>query len=329
MVATHEEVELRQSVELALAGVGTDHVAAIHQRSFAGATSYRIEIVTVELADGAVVEVLLKDFGRSKLPKDAIAARRERELRVYDTLLDGAALDTARFYGKSWDPRRARFWLLLEFVGGRPLRDCGFDKWLAAASWLGRLHGRFVDQRRRLSACDFLVRHDAGYFRQAADRARVAVSDVSETLTHRLAPVLERYDEVLPVLSREPHMLVHGSYRPQNVLVVDSARATRVCPIDWELAAFGSRTYDLAFLCDGFHPPQLDALLDAYEGEAESSGAFVRDRAALRREVDCFRLHKLVNSLGHLQQWSDPLRTTAEVVSAAEELAADLGSGTR
>jgi aminoglycoside phosphotransferase (APT) family kinase protein len=321
-----EDEELRQSVEHALArmrGSGPP-LAAIRRRGFSGSTSYAVEIVTVELGSGDAIEIFLKDFGRSKLPKDAAAERRERELRVYEDLLEGEELGTARFYGARWDEAAARFWLMLEFVDGKPLRHCGFEHWLEAAAWLGRLHGRFVGQRGRLRACGFLMRHDADFFIHAAERALRTVSGRSEALAQRLANVLEGYDAVVAVMTRDSDALVHGSYRPQNVLVVRSPEPPRICPTDWELAAFGRSAYDLAFLCDGFRPPRLDALFDAYEREAENFGLPVRERNELRHEVDCFRLHKTINSLGHLHQWERPAETATKVVAAAEDIAGTL-----
>lgn len=44
----------------------------------------------------------------------------------------------------------------------------------------------------------------------------------------------------------------------------------------------------------------------------------------LRHEVDCFRLHKKVNSLGHLRQWPRPLETGTKVVDRVESLAGAL-----
>src|SRR6266545_1082786 len=308
---------LRQSVELGLARVGGSGapVAAIRRREFSGSTSYAVEIVT-----GDTIEVFLKDYGRSKLPKDAAAERRERELCVYEELLE-QDLGTALFYGARRDDVASRFWLMIEFVEGELLRDCTYEYWPAAAAWLGRLHGHFSGQRDRLQASGFLVHHDADFFIRAAERALGAVSGLSEALAQRLATVLDGYDPVLAVLTRDSDTLVHGSYRPQNVLVDRSSEPTRICPTDWELAAFGRSTYDLAFLCDGFRPPRLDELFDAYEREAESSGVSLRDRGELRYEVDCFRLHKTINSLGHLRQWPHPAETAAKVVVTAEEIA--------
>jgi aminoglycoside phosphotransferase (APT) family kinase protein len=321
--ADTDEEARRQSVEQALMRVGGNgsSVAAIRRRGFPESTSYAVEIVTVEFATGDSIDIFLKDYGRSRLPKDAAADRRERELRVYEELLESRELGTARFYGAHRDDAASRFWLMLEFVEGQPLRDCKYEYWPAAAGWLGRLHGQFRGQGDRLRSCEFLVRHDAAFFVGAAERALRALSGLSAALAERLAAVLEGYDAVVPVLAGDANTLVHGSYRPQNVLVDRSSERPRICPTDWELAAFGRSTYDLAFVCDGFRPPRLEELFDAYRREAEGSGLLPCDRDDLRHEVDCFRLHKTINSLGHLHQWPHPAETAAKVVATAEEIA--------
>jgi aminoglycoside phosphotransferase (APT) family kinase protein len=324
--ATCEEQELRLSVERALARATANGspVVAIRRRGFPAPTSYAIEIVTVELEEGDVVEIFLKDFGQSRLPVQEPAKQRERELGVYTELLDGERLGTAQLYGACWDPAEGRFWLMLEFVDGKPLGDSGFDHWLEAAAWLGRLHGCFVPQQERLRASGFLERHNVEFFVHAAERALRALSGLDETLAQRLQAVLARHRAIVAVLARHPETLVHGSYRPQNLLVVRSPEGSPICPTDWELAGFGRRAYDLAFVCDGFRPPRLEALLDAYERGAESCGLPRGDRDELRHEVACFRLHKTINSLGHLRQWPRPAQTAAKVVATAEELAATL-----
>jgi Phosphotransferase enzyme family len=321
-----DDEELRQRVEQAVTRVSENgpSVAAIRRRGFPGSTSYPTEIVTVELATGDAIDIFLKQYGQSRLPKDAAADRCERELRVYEELLESRELGTARFYGSHRDDGAASSWLMLEFVDGQLLRDCDYEYWPAAAGWLARLHGRFRGERDRLRSCGFLLRHDAEFFVGAAERALRALSGLSTALAGRLAAVLEGYDSVLAVLVGDPNTLVHGSFRPQNVLVDPSSEPARICPTDWELAAFGRSTYDLAFVCDGFRPPRLDELFDAYDRQAQSSGLPIRDRDELGHEVDCFRLHKTINSLGHLSQWPHPAETAAKVVATAEEIARTL-----
>jgi aminoglycoside phosphotransferase (APT) family kinase protein len=210
---------------------------------------------------------------------------------------------------------------MLEFVAGEPLRDCTYEYWPAAAAWLGRLHGRFHGRRGRLQTSAFLVRHDAAFFVRAAERAHRTLSGFSAALARRLAAVLEGYNAVAAVLARDAETLVHGSYRPQNVLVERSSEPVRICPTDWERAAFGRSSFDLAYLCDGFTPPRLDELFDAYEREAAGFGVHPRGRDELRHEVECVRLHKTINSLGDVHLWPRPAETAAKVVATAEAIA--------
>ena len=321
-----DEEDLARRIASALTGTpgGDPSPGRIRRRAFPGSTSYPAEILSIELATGGAIEIFLKDFTRSRIPKAGAAQRGERERRVYEELLDDADLGTPRYVGACWDEAAARFWLMLELVDGAPLAHCGFAHWLAAAAWLGRLHGRFANRRERLRACGFLLRHDADFFAGAAERALRAVSLLSDPLAQRLSEVLRGYDGVVDVLAREPETLVHGSFRPQNVLVAWSSGTPRICPTDWELAAFGRSTYDLAFLCDGFKGERLASLIGSYEREAERQGLARRDGRDLRREVDCVRLHKTVGSLGHLYLWKHPAETANEVVAAAEQIAGAL-----
>jgi aminoglycoside phosphotransferase (APT) family kinase protein len=323
VAAITDDEALRGSVERArerLRPAGPP-VAGIRRRGFAGATSYALDVVAVEFADGEVVNILLKDFRHSRLPKHAAIQRRDRELRVYERLLEGQALGTPQFYGACWDEAAGRCWLLLEFVEGQRMRDCGFESRLEAAAWLGRLHGRFRDQRPRLQASDFLLLHDVTFFQQTGERARVAAWSVSHRLARRLAAVLERYEAVLPVLSRQPETLVHGSYRTANLLVVPSCGQARLCPVDWEFGGFGQSAYDLAYLCDRFSGDRREALFDAYERAAEGSGFAVRSRDALRHEVNCYRLHKKIHSLGHMARGRKGEESALKALAACEELA--------
>src|SRR3954453_4381502 len=104
--------------------------------------------------------------------------------------------------------------------------------------------------------------------------------------------------------------LVHGSYRPQNVLIA----GRRTCPVDWELAARGSPFYDLAYLVDGWDGAGLRELLDAYLAAAGEGGAAVPEDKELAAWLAPFGLHKLVASLGHCGAWKDPAATAVKAL---------------
>src|SRR5262249_50808004 len=94
----------------------------IRRAAFGGQTSFRLEVLTLDPGAAGEVKPLLKAFGGSRLPKDALPSRRNRELRVYRDLLAGGGLGTAEYHGAVWDEARGRFWLLLELVDGVELR---------------------------------------------------------------------------------------------------------------------------------------------------------------------------------------------------------------
>ncbi len=317
-----DEDVLRQCLERSISDRSgrSAAVVGIHRTRSDKATSYDLEILTVQLTAGGELKLLLKDFGFSRLPKDDLARQRERELRVYRDLLAHADLDTARYYGAVWEEPWQRFWLLLEYVDGSELRSCAFDHWVRAAAWLGRMQGYFAQHASHLSACDFLVRHDGAFFWSKAELALHAVSQVSIALADRLARILNRYDRLVAVMVSQPPALVHGSYRPQNILVDPSAEPIRICPTDWELAALGAPLYDLAFLSDGFRPPRREMLWDAYRQQARQYGVSVPDNEELRYVVDCFRLHKIIKSLRESVRKHFPEGTVAKLVGLGEEL---------
>lgn len=295
-------------------------VEGIRHASFGGLTSFRLEVLTVDLSRGPPVKVLLKDFGASRLPKDGLEARREREMRVYAELLCDADLETAEHYGSIRERPDGPFWLLLEFVESVELRSLKFEAWVKAAAWLGRLHGRFARQGSRLEASGFLVRHDDAFFRSMAERALEAVTGRSAEWERRLRAALRGHDRAVEVMTGQPPTLVHGSFRPQNILLGDRGGATRVLAVDWELAALGAGLLDFAFLADGFESPRLDLLWEAYSGEAAPQGLALPGGAEMRAAVDCFRLHKTLKSLSDSVSLKFDEGTVLKLIGMAERL---------
>jgi aminoglycoside phosphotransferase (APT) family kinase protein len=322
-----DEDALRQCLEgivrsrLRTIGDGQSAIAGIHRQRFERSSLYACDILTVELATGDELKIFLKNFGGSQPPKDGLPPKCERELRVYRDLLTEANLDAAAYYASVWDKSEGRFWLLLEFVHGMRLRRFGdVGSWVAAARWLGRMQGYFAQQPSRLQACDALLRHDARFFWAKAERALHAVAQVSTSLADRLAHILSRYDQLVDVMVSQPRTFVHGAYRSRNIVVDRSSAPPRVCPTGWGQAAIGAPLYDLAFLSDRCEPPLLDRLWDAYGAEAAGCGLPLPDREDMRYIVDCFRLHKVIQSLSESVDWGFRERSVTELVARGERL---------
>ena len=274
-------------------------ITGLTRATASASSSYRTELLTLELADGAELQVFLKDFGTATHRKEGMRARRQRELSVYRDLLAGADLGTPRYLGAVWDEPARRFWLLLEHVEGQSLRRFGFGHWLEAARWLGRLQGHAA--RIDLAGAGFLVEHDAGFFASVAERALFAMRAVSPPLGARLAGALRDYDEVVALMAAEPATLVHGHFRPHNIVVRPGAAARSLCVIDWEESARGSPLYDLAYLTDGFDPPRLGTLLDGYEEEAARAGRPARGRDEMLRVLHSLYMHRNLKTLTKAQ----------------------------
>jgi hypothetical protein len=288
---------------------------------YSAATSYASYVVTAELADGRILQLFLKDYGFSRRPRRHLAARRERELRVYRELLPQAGLGTARHLGAVWDQDAARHWLLLELVEGPVVRDLELEHWISPLAWLGRLHGRFAGAWDETELPPFLERHDGRFFRRKADSALAALFCRSARLARRMTVVRSRYERILPILTAGPRTLVHGAFLPANVIVAPGERE-RLCVVDWELAGVGSPFYDLAFFCDGFEPPALARMLAAYRGQADAAGLELSDEEGLLHTINCFRLHRVIDLLELAIDKDYPDEGLQRLVSRGESLSA-------
>jgi serine/threonine protein kinase len=299
------EPALRECLEHILPRVSNRQsaIAAIHSRWSETSSSYETYILTVQLADGGAFEVFLKNYGAFVLVKDEMKQRREREVRVYQHLLEDANLGTPRYYGTIWDESQGTFWLLLEYVEGTPVGYLESNHyWTAAATaagWLGQMHGYFTRHAHYLSRLDFLIRHDARFLSAKAEAALDTVSQILPGSVDRFARIVNRYDQFIEAMVAHPPTLIHGAFRPQNVMVSGESQSTRICAYDWEEAAFGAPLYDLAYLTDGFKPPTLDLMFSMYRQGATRFGMSVPEKEEMRYVVDCFRLHMIVNLLAH------------------------------
>jgi len=291
-------------------------------------TSYVVDVVTVRFLNGTEQRVLLKDFGSSRIPKDHEALRRERELRVYRDILPTLDLGAPRYLGSLWQEDPPRFWLLMEFVEGRTLRKQSFRVYLTAARELGRMQGSLAAAADRLQGLvgdgKWLQRHDAAFFRRRAEAAVLAVGNVVPDLAPRVARLAEGYEPVIETMASQPATFVHGSLRPRNIMVTADER---ICPIDWELAGWGSALYDLAFLGDGFDPVDTSALHTAWRHGYEQRGLVPPPADEITRIVDCFRLHKIFKALSECAAWSEQHRAVEKYIDAAERLACTLVRG--
>ena len=285
---------------------GGTAVAAVERRPWIYASTFALDEVTVSLADGERMSMLVKDLGRwaalhERAPErpDAYADPR-RELDVYASVLAPLALDTPLCYAVVDAPGSHS--LFLEKVEGVELYQVGeIERWEAAAGWLARFHGSAAgsaDQRAMLPAS--LLAYDAAFFRTWVERAEVLAAGHPPAVS-TLGAVRRRVDELVGRLGAAPTTLVHGQFYASNVLVQDGRHGTRVRTVDWETAGVGPAVLDLSALVCGWDAAGRQRLVDAY---ARAAGAGNGDD--LPELVTVAGLALAVQWLGWVPAWEPP-----------------------
>jgi hypothetical protein len=321
------DAELRAALEDSLGG----RVVRIERRPSACRTSFLVEELDVWLDDGRVLPILFKDLGRHALTEGAQRAKPSflydplREIETYRRILAPAGLGPV-CYGASVDERAGRYWLFLERVAGKELYLVGdLAAWEEAARWLAGMHARSAGTAAGLTRAAPLLVHDADYCRRWLSRARAFLGGsarVRAPARRAFEWLAERYDEVVDRLTGLPATFLHGEFYASNVLVRETAGRTRVCPVDWEMAAVGPGLMDLAALVAGrWTEAQRETLVRAYRSGmpdgAEPPGPW-------RTLLDHCRLQVAVQWLGWAQDWSPPPEHAqdwlGEALSLAEKL---------
>jgi Phosphotransferase enzyme family len=296
-------------------------ITAVQRKRSQYSSFYGSDVLTVRLEAGGEVQVFLKDFGSHERVKEGMKERREREVAVYRDLLPGAGLGTARYYGSHLEESEGRLWLFLELVPGVPVAHSPFEHWVAAAGWLGRKDAYFTRQAALLEQNAGLIHHDADYFLVTARKALDTSYEVSTDFGRLMEPLVARYPRAVEAMvNSQPRTLVHGTYRPIQLILDLGQQPPRLCPVDWEKAGVGSCFFDLAFLADGFDPVRLAQLFEAYRGAAEEGGLQVCGPEEMKYLVDCHRLHRVMNWISVCLERSFPEHKVAKLRRMAEEI---------
>jgi thiamine kinase-like enzyme len=307
-------VELRYVVDDMLDRHIAKHgpIVGLKFESCADQTSFNLIDLEIEFADGNVLRLLLKDLGIRNLHETARRVKPGflydplREIKTYEEILDRTRLGTARFYGAVVRPEEDRYWLFLEKISG--LRLCqvrDFSTWLQAARWLAHLHTQFAGESEHLNRYAPLVRYDAAFYRVWLER----FSNFQSTALRPECwePLVASYEEAIERLIRLPSTLIHGEFYASNILVEETREGCRICPVDWETAAYGPGLIDLAALTAGAWSEQEQTEMAAtYHDALLSEGTADVSLDDLLLAVDDCRLHLAIRWLGWAPDWSPP-----------------------
>jgi aminoglycoside phosphotransferase (APT) family kinase protein len=284
-------------------------------------TSYAVRRLMLQLGDGRTLDVFHKNFDVSPHAADVALSRGMRECFVYEKILALHRLGTPELYGVVWDGPSGHHWLLLEFVQGQRLGGSSDESRVAAAGWLGRLHGSIAGRQGEFAdARGPLLSYDETYFRDMAEQALEAVGSRFGSLARRLETVVVGYEAIIEKICSAEQTLVHGSYRTQNILVDPAASPARICPVDWELTAVGPLLHDLAFISDGSDRPMVERLCASYAEGARTFGLSVTRTEEMPEALERLRLHKALRELARSAEWSYSGDVVTKIVARAEKV---------
>ena len=281
-----------------------------------------IDDIDVLFSDGDRIELVRKDLAwHALLPEAALTKPKAlhdpmREIGVYRRIVDLVPSGPPRLVGAVTDVRSSRWWLFIERINGVELYQVGsLPVWEAVARWLGEFH-RQTSGLTTAAAGAPLLQLDQRWYRAFLDRA-LAFADGAPR--RALQHVKTRFDAVVDCLESMPRSMVHGELYASNVLVVETARDVRVCPVDWEMAAIGPGVVDVAALTTGWPDDATRRLLAAYSSHGPAISS-----TQLFDGVCAARAHLAVRWLGWSRHWLAPPEHSrdwaAEAVQMVEAL---------
>jgi hypothetical protein len=275
-------------------------------------TSFNLVDLEIDLENGTVLRLLLKDLGLKNLHQTARRVKPDflynpmREIKTYQEILAPNRLGTAHFYGAVVRPDEDRYWLFLEKVSG--LRLCqvrDYSAWLRAARWLAYLHCRFAGESDTLNRSVPLLGYDAAFYRLWLERVETFQSvGLRQSVWE---PLVVNYERAIERLIRLPSTLIHGEFYASNILVQETREGCRICPVDWETAAVGPGLIDLAALTSGaWSERERTEMAAAYHDALLSEGMPGFSLNELLLALDDCRLHLAFRWSGWAADWSPP-----------------------
>src|SRR5688572_11692684 len=303
-------------------------IVKLARRGSPYASSFALEEIDVEFADGSDLRLVMKDLSPARIHETTVLSRPDflyepqRDIDMYRDVLPHAPSGTPRWYGGVSDAVTRQYLLFLERVDGLQLTDVSaFSTWERTARWIGEFHRSFSPYAiaRLAKSSRLLVYDEAFYWRWITRAQQFAHSSKASQVLNRIA---RAYPPVVDRLLRLPRTVLHGDFYPCNVVIGTRGDQVRICPVDWELAAIGPGLIDLASLITGWTARQQRALLSAYRAAADDgepkSAAASKDWTV---DLDCCRLHLAIRMLGWSATWTPPPQHARKWLDEAEKLA--------
>lgn len=214
----------------------------------------------------------------------------EREVRFYQELANEAGIPMSSVYHSEFDRDSGYFVLLMEDLGRyRPVtvtEDCSFEDGNSAIQALAKMHAKWWDADH-LNGFDWLGRFTNIEELNRRTKNYPNVQERFLEISDRYLPVGyesvarkfgQYYREIFEDFGKNPVTLLHGDFRPVNLLFNDEVGTSNpVYAFDWQLASSGKAATDVAyFICWSFAPASRrrfeDRLLTNYHDTLTECG---------------------------------------------------------
>ncbi len=178
-----------------------------------------------------------------------------REIRFYRELSDRAGVPTARLHVAAHDGER--YVLLLEDLAparaGDPAAGCSPEQVRAAVAVVARMHAAWWDSPA-LASLDWIPVFDEltatrhAICREAWPEFVERYQGRLPDLCTRVGPaLLDGLDVVRQTLSQSPPTLLHGDFRPDNVMFASGGGGAPAAFVDWQVMLRGPGLMDVAY----------------------------------------------------------------------------------
>lgn len=299
-------------------------IISLNRRQSDYGSSYSIELLEVSFQVGTTLSLVFKDFSKNSMLEESRNIRHQlihnpnREISVYRSILSDGNLATAKHYGSVANNDRGQHWLFIEKILGLEIYQVGeFEVWSQAARWLALLHAKFENRVEDVQEKAPLLNYDREYYELWPPRAVAFSRHRSIDFRLALEKLLTRYDRIVDRLMNLPKTLLHGDFYASNILVQQQGHQTRICPVDWDMAAIGPGYIDLAALISGqWKEIERNALIKAYLGPQPPGDSHI--------DISCCQLHLAIQLLGWSPEWHPPPEHQQDWLSQAVRLSESL-----
>lgn len=249
----------------------------------------------------------------------------QREVGFYTDIAPRLSGPISHCYHAAIDTDTGIFDLLLADAApaqpGDDIAGATVEQALLAVSELGRMHSS-LQADSDLTGVAWLNRESplnqalistlyAGFLDRYAGR----ITDEQRTVCDRL---VNSFDAYLAGEEQQPHGLVHGDYRLDNMLLGEPGTARALTVVDWQTVTWAPAFVDLAYFLGCALPVEVrrangDALIEAYlAGRGPDAGVTAADvRDALRRQSFFGVMMAIVSSMlvGQTERGDDMFMT--------------------